>query len=417
MRRSENLMMTSISTANQAIRAMCPEKSSLNIHYHCDRLLSIEQKQLQQNTHNNHPKRRESLHTTNSNIASNNKKLDKIDNEEEVEDQQLKKVVDSLRPYDVICGRGSIPFNNIGNRRFRILISMNVRSYDECNGRNRKGLYIRSLVRAFEEDIGVRFFKLKNGKLIQLTPRQIRQKVGHALRDVLAFQESQLELEKQRKDQVQFKQRNSVTQTKKTEPWLKEPTTVIPHSKDALPSVRPSVDKERPESTFQNHALPCPIPPPHPSFYDSSTRFIRQDSSHPLGFHDRGGNPDIQQHPSSLQSAMILLPKPNCFPVSATMQEQQQHQLASAVPRQNKIIERDNPRFQRRGDNSLTLHDYVSKQRLRNDEKIQDKSDNYKDFFDDNINKRCNDERFDDDDFAPLPIDHPEQGDDIIDMF
>lgn len=327
--------MTSISNTNQAIRAIYPEKPDLKIEDHRDRPHSIEQKHQQQNSlHDNHPKRRESLHAANSKIDSGNKKVDKIDNYEE---QQLKRAVDSLRPYDVICGRGSIPFNNIGNRRFRILISINVHRYNECDGRNRKGLYIRSLIRTFEEDIGIRFFKLKNGKLIQLTPRQIRQKVGHALRDVLAFQESRLELEKQREEKDRTKRMSVVTPTKKLEPCVIGPTTVMPRSKEALSSVRSRVDKERSDSSairFQNHALPSPIPPPYPSTYDSSPRIIRQDSSHALGFHDCAGNQDTQQHTSSVRAATDLSQKPNYFHVSTTMQQQQrqrQHFSGSSI--------------------------------------------------------------------------------------
>ena len=57
-----------------------------------------------------------------------------------------------LGPYDVICGRGKLSFNNIGNRRFRMIIGMNVSKYNGINSsRHWKGLFIRSLVDTFCE--------------------------------------------------------------------------------------------------------------------------------------------------------------------------------------------------------------------------------------------------------------------------
>jgi len=104
-----------------------------------------------------------------------------------------------LGPYDVICGRGKLSFNNIGNRRFRIIIGMNVGKYNDINSRHCKGLFIRSLVDDFVNEIGAKFYKMNrnNTKLIELTRTQRREKIGHALRDVVAFQESQQKLQRE----------------------------------------------------------------------------------------------------------------------------------------------------------------------------------------------------------------------------
>mmetsp|Transcript_31047 Transcript_31047/g.73156 ORF Transcript_31047/g.73156 Transcript_31047/m.73156 type:complete len:298 (-) Transcript_31047:319-1212(-) len=127
------------------------------------------------------------------NIAiRNNESNNKNHSDDQTEyEEQSRIAVKSLRPYDIICGRGSAAFNNIGNRRFRILIGLNVKRYNAAEGRNNKGRFIRALVHEIVNEIGARFYKLKNGKLTELTATQIRQKVGHALRDTLAFQESQ----------------------------------------------------------------------------------------------------------------------------------------------------------------------------------------------------------------------------------
>jgi hypothetical protein len=121
---------------------------------------------------------------------SRDRQIGESDKEDEKK-QQFITAVNSLGPYDVICGRGSLAFNNVGNRRFRELISMNVAAYSNFQGRHQKGLFIGSLVQRLQHQIGARFYKLKDGQLVELKERQVRQKVGHALRDVLAFQDRQ----------------------------------------------------------------------------------------------------------------------------------------------------------------------------------------------------------------------------------
>ena len=105
-----------------------------------------------------------------------------------------------LGPYDVICGRGKLSFNNIGNRRFRMIIGMNGSKYNNINSRHWKGLFIRSLVDTFVNEIGAKYYKMDRNntkQLIELTKTQRREKIGHALRDVVAFQESQQKLQRE----------------------------------------------------------------------------------------------------------------------------------------------------------------------------------------------------------------------------
>jgi len=165
-----------------------------------DRQRSIDQQQQQQNRHYDHPNQLQHDQlspTTECENEAQGIEYGDSNNEDDAEQQLYKRAIASLGPYDVICGRGSAAFNNIGNRRFRILICINIDRYSNCEGRYRKGRFIGDLVRTFQHEIGARFFKLQDDQLIQLTQRQIRQKVGHALRDVLAFQESQNQHRKQ----------------------------------------------------------------------------------------------------------------------------------------------------------------------------------------------------------------------------
>ena len=93
----------------------------------------------------------------------------------------------TLGPYDVICIRGSNAFNNIGNRRFRVTICLNVQRYIDSPSREEKGIVITSVVALLKSEIGARFFGVKKGgKLVELGGTDIRKKVGHALRDTAA---------------------------------------------------------------------------------------------------------------------------------------------------------------------------------------------------------------------------------------
>ena len=92
--------------------------------------------------------------------------------------------IQQLGPYDIICGRCSTAFNNIGNRRFRVLISINLPRYLSAISRNEKSAVINSIVQMMLNDIGCRFFKKRGTRYIELEEVHIRQKVGHALRDL-----------------------------------------------------------------------------------------------------------------------------------------------------------------------------------------------------------------------------------------
>ena len=88
-----------------------------------------------------------------------------------------------LGTYDVLCGRCSTAFNNIGNHRFRATISVNLKRYINAETRSEKSAVIVSIVDFLMKEQGARFFKLKNNSFVELDIKTIRQKVGHALRD------------------------------------------------------------------------------------------------------------------------------------------------------------------------------------------------------------------------------------------
>eukprot|EP00526_Cylindrotheca_closterium_P013946 CAMPEP_0113631676 /NCGR_PEP_ID=MMETSP0017_2-20120614/16461_1 /TAXON_ID=2856 /ORGANISM="Cylindrotheca closterium" /LENGTH=346 /DNA_ID=CAMNT_0000542195 /DNA_START=62 /DNA_END=1102 /DNA_ORIENTATION=+ /assembly_acc=CAM_ASM_000147 len=91
------------------------------------------------------------------------------------------------RPYDIMCGRNRNSFNNIGNRRFRITINMNVEKYNALRSRHERSKFIANLAHTMRYEVGFRFLKKKSGKnseTVDLTDEEVRAKIGHALRDL-----------------------------------------------------------------------------------------------------------------------------------------------------------------------------------------------------------------------------------------
>ena len=95
---------------------------------------------------------------------------------------------DKLRPWDVICGRCGNAYHNIGNRRFRVTISLNLKTYMASKNRKDKSAVIQSIVDALLEEAGARFLKQNAiGQYEVMNVRHVRQKIQHALRDMAAF--------------------------------------------------------------------------------------------------------------------------------------------------------------------------------------------------------------------------------------
>ncbi|CAJ1937966.1 unnamed protein product [Cylindrotheca closterium] len=126
-----------------------------------------------------------------------------------------------VRPYDILCGRSKTCFNNIGNRRFRITIGMNVKKYDLLANRTERGKFIVELSRTLREEAGYRFFRVskKNGK-VELSDDEIRAKIGHALRDLSITQANAAEA-------AAAKSVTSYEETKKFTPTIKSEAKVV----------------------------------------------------------------------------------------------------------------------------------------------------------------------------------------------
>jgi hypothetical protein len=92
-----------------------------------------------------------------------------------------------LGKYDVICGRHKDAFDNVGNRRFRVLIALSVSKYVHAPSRAHKSAVIKDIVDSIHT-AGGRFLQRPKGastcKWEELDEKQTYDKIGHALRDM-----------------------------------------------------------------------------------------------------------------------------------------------------------------------------------------------------------------------------------------
>ena len=91
--------------------------------------------------------------------------------------------------FDVLCARGKKHFNHVGNRRFRLIIAMNIEKYIASGSKIRKSLVVASIVDSIKEarpDEGGFIHEVPSlNRWRQLSDAQAREKVGHALRDAV----------------------------------------------------------------------------------------------------------------------------------------------------------------------------------------------------------------------------------------
>jgi hypothetical protein len=91
---------------------------------------------------------------------------------------------------DVIFGRGKSAFSHAGNRRFRMVILMNLEKYHNAKNRVDKSTIVTSIVDLIREGSPVNggFVgkSVVTGQWMRINNKLAREKVGHALRDALS---------------------------------------------------------------------------------------------------------------------------------------------------------------------------------------------------------------------------------------
>lgn len=96
-----------------------------------------------------------------------------------------------IKPTDIICGRSKASFNNIGNRRFRVTISINLGRYVNAETMMEKSQIVENVIRVLRDDVGARFLKQVAGKspdgvrrYVEMDDNYAREKVNNTLRDM-----------------------------------------------------------------------------------------------------------------------------------------------------------------------------------------------------------------------------------------
>jgi hypothetical protein len=89
--------------------------------------------------------------------------------------------------YCVMCGKGRDCFNAIGNRRFRVVIEMNLERYSLATRKSAKSEVVSAVVEMIHS-AGGRFIKNEHGRWIEISDAAAREKVGALFRDCLHSQ-------------------------------------------------------------------------------------------------------------------------------------------------------------------------------------------------------------------------------------
>ena len=99
--------------------------------------------------------------------------------------------------YDVVCGRGKGSYNRPGNKRFRSLVATYIPQYMKARSKIDKSMVLNDIidkVRSFTNpDTGsaAQFVKYtKSTGWVLIGDEHTREKVGHAIREAIAAQES-----------------------------------------------------------------------------------------------------------------------------------------------------------------------------------------------------------------------------------
>ena len=92
-----------------------------------------------------------------------------------------------ITSVDVLCGRDKRAFNNVGNRRMRVLVSMLLPKYLAANSRQAKSLIIKELAESIR-DCGGRFLKWSPSlhAYQELSDKKAHEKCSHAFRDMVS---------------------------------------------------------------------------------------------------------------------------------------------------------------------------------------------------------------------------------------
>jgi hypothetical protein len=133
--------------------------------------------------------------------------------------------------YDVICGRHKAALDNIGNRRFRVLVSLAQEKYASTSTRTHKSSVIKDVIHSVHHG-GGRFLQRLAGVWVELDEKQTHDKVGHALRDMAVASKVKIGSQKLLRNNINVPDHWNPMNTSS---HLKKPNTTS--LTDALPSM------------------------------------------------------------------------------------------------------------------------------------------------------------------------------------
>ena len=125
----------------------------------------------------------------------------------------------SLSPFDIMCGRHKKALHHEGNRKFRALISKFLPRYFQYSGRVDRAILALDIMEAVAKSGG--YFLKQNretGEWVELSDKEKRNKVGHALRDASNFSQgttfkTALQKQNEKKQQRQEQEQQLLQQT------------------------------------------------------------------------------------------------------------------------------------------------------------------------------------------------------------
>jgi hypothetical protein len=113
---------------------------------------------------------------------------------------KMNNIIHTLEPWDILSGRRRSAYHNVGNRRFRITISLNCQRYLDAPSKHEKSEVITSILSLLKNEVGARFFKPCDDGIfyVEISELEAREKIAHALRDMTASSKSTGEKGKKR---------------------------------------------------------------------------------------------------------------------------------------------------------------------------------------------------------------------------
>jgi hypothetical protein len=102
------------------------------------------------------------------------------------------KLPDAFQPnsYTVLCGRGKDHYNWVGNRRFRVIVNMNLERYSSARTKAEKTRIVMDVVELIHDSGGTFAKRQVNGDWYDIGYDAAREKVGALFRDALQKKQS-----------------------------------------------------------------------------------------------------------------------------------------------------------------------------------------------------------------------------------